>query len=338
MIVLFEHLKKSIDSSKIAFICKNSYYLSTFIPDAKILTQEEQKKVTAELFIYGGGTQFFSFQDNRPLYRKLMSVLKQTLKIIEHKKRYNYTASIGIGIGSFFDRATEFVTRLFFVNMDYISTRDVSSSNYINKWNISHAKQFTDICYLIKNKKAIQTKKTIEKVGIIVRDWNHTKNSATYYKSILKLFTQLENKGYKPTLIVFSEKSDSYWMSKIHEFKNVLIWKPNNNTVVEFMDRLNKFDIFVTARFHGAIFSSLLSKPFIGINVEKRLDTVADEYTGLSKKWSHPFNVQQCIKLIIDINDSYEKYNNVRYECFHHIETANHMKEDFTKFLNEIFT
>ena len=73
MLILFNYLKQKIDVQQIAFICKNVSYLSTFIPEAKILTIEEQKVVTAELFIYGGGTQFFSFQDQVPVLIKLWS-------------------------------------------------------------------------------------------------------------------------------------------------------------------------------------------------------------------------------------------------------------------------
>ena len=339
MLVLFDYLKRIVDPEQIAFICKNASYLSVLIPDAKILTIAEQKKLTSELFIYGGGTQFFSFQSKRTKVRQFISKIKFAIKRLEHKRKFKYTASLGVGVGPFYDKATELSTKKHFKVMDYIAVRDNLSFKYMQDWNIIKVKQFTDICYLLDNQKYIEDPR-IEKIyniGIIVRDWNNTENNLRYYDSISELFIQLKDIGYNPTLIIFSKDSDHYWMNRINEFENILIWEPRNNSMHEFIISLNNFDIFITARFHGAIFSALLNKPFISIIVEDKLDIVAEEYSKASKKWPYPFDVSQCVDFVQELNNNYTESNKYLLDvCLEHKNLAISMKNEFTAFLDAI--
>ena len=200
-------------------------------------------------------------------------------------------------------------TKNLFLRMGFIAVRDKYSYEKCKEWGIKNIKLYSDLCFLMNDEiKLKKTKNNIKKIGIIVRDWPHTKNGAAYYEKILPLKNNLLLKGYFVNIIIFSQYRDVYWLNKLKRQTDVIVWDPANNTISDFIYKLNEFDLFITSRYHGAIFSALLEKPFITICVEQKLELISDIYHKCSKKWCYPFNIDECVDFVSDINKNYKTY------------------------------
>jgi len=107
--------------------------------------------------------------------------------------------------------------------------------------------------------------------------------------------------------IVFSDLRDNDWLNTLKLInEDILVWNPDIDRIENFMDKLNNFDLFISARFHGVIFSTLLNKPAISIAIEPKLELVKEN--AVCKVW-HPMNdnKEQLLSFVNDYNAGYEK-------------------------------
>ena len=134
--------------------------------------------------------------------------------------------------------------------------------------------------------KAINKSKR-KKIGLIVRDWVWEETGRAYIEPLKKLYDN--NSDFDFQYIVFAPFKDPKWMDDLKD-SNVLFWNPEKDTIHGFLECLNEFDAFVSARFHGAIIGALLSKPVICIEIEPKLRILTEDIPELLL-WEKPFNL-----------------------------------------------
>lgn len=141
------------------------------------------------------------------------------------------------------------------------------------------------------------SRKTLgSKIGIILRDWPHSWRGPQYLAAIKELYLLLKHQGRSVQLISFCSKSEIEVLTELFDnTENILCWIPQEISVKDFFSELSMFDIFFTARFHGAIFSALLEKPFICIDLEQKLSIIAKELGLEAFLWKHPFNIKEAL-------------------------------------------
>ena len=119
------------------------------------------------------------------------------------------------------------------------------------------------------------TKGEIRKVVVIPRDWPHTTLGDSYTDSLFQVVRELRNAGKKVEFIFFA--NDIEWTRRLKDKNERFIaWNPEKFTIFEFIKMLSDYDAFITARYHGAVFASILKKPVVCIEVEQKLRLVAD--------------------------------------------------------------
>lgn len=326
MIILVEKLKFYFHEQEVIFTVHKNIYDKNILNGFAKIDHSDINSIKVSCFVYGGGTQFYSFgpniqniqyqikkilSDPRILIKKLTS--KFTLSETKEDKNYTFLAALGIGVGPFFQRRNkkvELMAKNLFSNMDYLSVRDSFSEQKCREWDIKNYRHDADLCYLmdVEKKLVIRRRKELKKIGIIVRDWDRTFEGHAYYAKIDSLIDDLNKRNYQVDIIIFSEKSDHYWMKYVEDKQNILIWKPMTQTYIDFLQHLNNYDLFITGRYHGAIFASLLNIPFISIVVEQKLELISEVYKYGSEKWKYPFRNQECLSEVENIAKNYEKY------------------------------
>lgn len=301
--------------------------------------------------IYGGGTQFYSFKEQnfftKPLFLiKLLSSPKNLLKYINYKfnnnshKSNHKTIALGIGLGPFVDKTIKDKAFNTLSKMDYASVRDSYSYDQSIMRGLENVDYHTDICYSMKSNKFILNKeiRSIKHIGIIVRDWNLEKNGRKYYEQISSFVELKKSEGYLITYITFSSIQDAYWVNKLKKAnENLLVWNSEKNNLNNFIVELSKFDLFITARYHGAIFSSLLRKPFITIEIDPKLKLLSEVYNTSSKNWSYPFDLRELITYFNEINQDYNSFvKEIDNETKKQIKIVKKMESSFRNELHKI--
>lgn len=275
------------------FLINSSYLKSGFLPDWEI---------------YGGGTQFFAFQSNfnTTLLQKINFAIKNpgliTKKIrnVFSKTAVNRSkiAFLGFGIGPFYDNqeaitnAKEKISEAHFVGV-----RDEVSRRYCDDWNISatlgadvvFSSYFMEIDF-----KKQENKSSKKKIGIIVRDWDWEKSGRDYINNLLEFYKFYSNAELQ--FIVFAPSKDKEWIVKLKN-ENPLIWDPKKYSIKSFLEALNEFDGFISARYHGAIVASLLQKPVVCVEIEPKLKILTEQVKEI-KLWQKPFDKEQLAAFV----------------------------------------
>ena len=136
---------------------------------------------------------------------------------------------------------------------------------------------------------------------------------------------------------MFAGSNDAEWITWLTS-RNIpyISWNPDTDTFSGFVRRLAEYDIFITARFHGALFATLLGKPSICIGVEEKLELFADLLDQGGRLWRHPFEPDACLEAVDNLRLSYARATAVLKNV---AETqgrlANKMVADFTRFFQE---
>jgi len=307
MIELYRILiKKGFTNNNIAFNCYYDAYLHNLIPNINFIHITDNS-FTCDNYIYGGGTQFYSFNKNYFSFKKYIKLItKYFIKNLKPKK--NKVFALGLGLGPFEDCIKEYDTKFNFIKTDELWLRDTKSLDYCKKWKIKNLNKGTDICNIIKydNTKTI---KSSYKIGLILRDWQNDKLEH-YYESVINLIQYLIKNNIEFEPIIFSDRKDLIWEKKLLDIGvDYLKWDPSVEKSYDlFINKLSKFSLMITSRYHGAIFSSQLEIPFITIGVEPKLEMIAELYKNGSFCWKKPYNLTQIIKYINLIKENHDEY------------------------------
>nr|WP_315255268.1 polysaccharide pyruvyl transferase family protein [uncultured Flavobacterium sp.] len=338
MCVFENYFLKEFDNTELNFVGDENNYVLKFLTNSNYLKPD----FYPDWEIYGGGTQFFAFQSNykTSLLQKINFAIKNPVfikkriknifsKTIENKSRI---AFLGFGIGPFYENQEAIINaREKISEAHFVGVRDEVSSQYCDEWKISatlgadvvFSSYFTEIDF--KKSKNIRSKK---KIGIIVRDWDWEKSGRNYINNLLEFYKSYSNVELQ--FIVFAPSKDKEWILKLKN-ENPLIWDPQKYSVTSFLEELNEFDGFISARYHGAIVATLLQKPVICVEIEPKLKILTEQVKEI-KLWEKPFDTEQLNNFVSTLDYDIDYTKSLKERKL----KADHMLLEFKKRYNEI--
>jgi len=329
MVAAYHVARNVFATDEIAFLCWDAPYIYKLIPEAHIIPiNDVAKKTQTDILLYGGGTQFYSFPLSRIRLLKIEKIKNLLLYLfrphavfeeVKHRIKkspeliaHNRSAALGIGLGPFESSSIEEKrTQRLLKKMEFVAVRDPISAKLCQSWGINSFIHGTDLCYLPNLWDIDRSKKndhslspSFEKIGVIVRDWKHNIEGMAYFEKIFHLIHELRRKNKKVNFILF-KKFDIEWLDRLEERgENSIVWDPDSNNINEFLEILSGFDAFITARYHGAVFASLLGKPSLCIAIEPKLEIIADQLKNLAAVWRTPYDNEKALRMIqqLEIN------------------------------------
>jgi len=101
-------------------------------------------------------------------------------------------------------------------------------------------------------------------------------------------------------------KTDKKWLELLEaKSEDIRVWDPEHDDIKSFLEYLSEFDVFLTARDHGAVFASILGKPVVCIGIEEKLCLIAELLGAGARLWEYPFQPSRCEELISDFDYGY---------------------------------
>lgn len=269
--------------------------------DPKVNWIHYKKPCHVKYFIYGGGGQFFSF-DNSNLNRdgfiqKLFKSLKNQDNLISLIQRImikrnesameslvvaDKVASYCIGFGPFEIKNRDFVrAKKFIGRADYISFRDEKSNFYYKQISgMANAKVYSDPTFdtdiwLGSNFPVLEDKsKSVYDYSYVLRDWPFDKKAQDKIDKVLAHARSKKDKGYKVRLVSFSKIKDSNIINRVTDIE-WLIYDAKKDIPNKFLEELAfKSLVVITTRAHGAWLLASYQKPTVIIAIENKLRQV----------------------------------------------------------------
>lgn len=292
-------------------------YISEILPDVAIVERSSPSLITSSLFIYGGGTQWYSFpktHGHKPIIGELYSRIKNRTNEIKDSDKYNaqVNLALGIGLGPFL-AGNEKQTLNIFKRFQYIGVRDQESYRICQKHTIDQSFLRADVCYADKlwNRSGIQ-KKTAgsKKIILIPRDWPHTTEGSKFLDPLYNVAKQFRNKGYQVEYLIFSKLREVLTMKYLDEKgEKCIVWDPREDPDIDqFLTCLAKSDLVISARYHGIVAAATLGIPSIAIEVEQKLTLASQTLSSGCLLWKQPFSQQELVTLINNIFDNYDQF------------------------------
>ncbi|MBN1551754.1 polysaccharide pyruvyl transferase family protein [bacterium] len=359
-------LKDHCGIEDIAVQAYHSSYVKRLCPGVSIFDRESTGKISCQLLVYGGGTQFYSFERTRKCLKNkisafLQSSVKQKLKTVrnvfeKHTRKpstvkssipiFNAmkTCAVGIGIGPFVAGSSEVDnTRRKLKEMDYISVRDPLSASWCTTWQIPF-QEYTDICFdpvILNLKLPSETRHNpVKRTGFIIRDWRHTREGMKIPASIREAVKFLRKNDDLPAYFSFCANTDKRWISNLTtDRESLYIWRPMQMNLNDYLINLSTCDVIVTQRYHGLIFAAMQGIPVIAAGVDPKLIKGA-EAVGLDDYiWYPPFSFKDLIRLIEQVRYHKDDISDrVRMKTADLAQTAQNMINHFVSYAEtEVF-
>jgi polysaccharide pyruvyl transferase WcaK-like protein len=328
MVAVHQVAARLCPAQETGYLCRPASYLRTLVPEARVLRLRDRDPLAVRLLLFGGGTQFYSFppsgrqrgfvtrarrilREPRLLPRKVAQRLVPT-RPKELPDHADTIAALGVGVGPFVTgSAGETQTRELFAKMRYVSVRDARSYELCRQWGVKNLHHHADLCFWPDFQAAhvsasMRENRRIRRLGLIVRDWPHSEEGDSYHQSLLAVADGLHRAGKAADFILFAGRHERIWLKRLKATKShVVCWNPETDSIRTFVQRLASYDLFLTARYHGAIFATLLEKPAICIGVEPKLGLFADVLGAAGRCWKYPFDASECLRLIGEIDADY---------------------------------
>ncbi|MFL1894423.1 polysaccharide pyruvyl transferase family protein [Aquimarina sp. 2-A2] len=334
MLVLENYFLKEFDDVHLNFIGEQSLYPKSLLKKSEY--REQLKRY--DWLVYGGGTQFFAFKESESysLLKKISMVLKKPQLLLDKlynekiEKRVDKISFLGFGLGPFHNNQgmiRKAKSRL--IDASFIGVRDEISFNYCNDWGLTSFLGADIVFSKYFKLPQLKTKmaKSKKRIGIIVRDWNWNERGTIYTDKLKQIYSQYsDSEDIELDFIIFSSVKDKNTFKSLKS-ENPVVWDPSESTVDQFISKLNDYDAFITARYHGAILGVLLRKPVICVEIEPKLKILTKQLSEL-QLWAQPFEIESLIDHINNLNYNVE-YKDI--DVF--VDRANNMLAEFTKAL-----
>ena len=286
MVAVYQVVTRVFEPGSITFHCHDTGYIKRILPGVLAIVPDSVNRPVADILLYGGGTQFYSFPLTKArripslgsLVRNLKEpthigpkILRRIRQLIPHTEVPQKLAAIGIGLGPFVKDSYELreCERLF-RRMEYVAVRDNYSYRLCQEWGCKNLSLRSDLCYLpglwqeFESKCCRGTNGGLKRIGVIVRDWKHTCDGDSYAEPLFRTIDSLRRTGKTVEFISFSAAADREWIKRLKERREcITTWSPERGSISSFLDYLSSYDLFITTRYHGAIFGSILRKPTV---------------------------------------------------------------------------
>jgi len=286
------------------FIGNAASYISLYLPKERYLLKKNFHRHFFRTLIYGGGTQFFSFENKLKNEGKLKLFLTNPIrffkkalhflekKLLSPKKSQEFLYSVGIGLGPFTENSKkEYEAKASISLMNGVFVRDKFSYDFARA-NNNNTHLGTDICFLpnvINFNQYHRNRESIKKIGIILRDWNYSKSGSLYLDKVLEEASKLAYNNYEVDFILFKDEPQCELKIRTLNYRTIK-WDPDSQKLEDFVKVLSHYDLFISARFHGVIFGSLLHIPSIAIEIEPKLKVTKELLNDGVCIWSQPFD------------------------------------------------
>ncbi|MGI9887706.1 polysaccharide pyruvyl transferase family protein [Vibrio chagasii] len=279
--VIYDKVVSEFDSEDILIRSKTKvmdYPLVELIGESIVKTVDDTRDLKAENIIYGGGTQFFFFKKSSSLRHKISMAISNPylIWIFFQRRLFKYRIDakshyVGVGIGPFEDESKLEQLKGHFENYDSFFVRDKVSERYALKLGIDRVQRYTDICFSEDYNNILKKRNKVSKIAVILRDWPHSNSNFT--ASVLN--EKLSNEDGIEYIILGNDLTLEKELKSLGlKFKS---YDPNKEDFLDFIKYLNNFDLIVTSRYHGAIYSVLLEIPCIALSIEPKLSIAANE-------------------------------------------------------------
>ena len=312
--VLMRELDDLTQSDQIGVLCHPAPYMERLVDKARLVSRGRSDNVNAKVCLYGGGTQFFKFRNPSKWFNRLKLAIanpgfairwllgKSAQKI--HAEKY---AMIGIGFGPFED-ADDFaqdVSRKIGA-CEMVSVRDIWSYEFAQSKGHKHVALGADIAFrssfrigIEKEAKSHQQNSTTDhgSIAFILRDWSLGGGHENSANQAMLAAERLKDQGFEIDFVIFSRDPDLD-RSKLAQIGQIVQWDPENQTEESFIGGFQKYQLVITARYHGAVFSFLLDRPVIGICVDPKISLFMDQIEQGEFKWNLPYDVDELVRLV----------------------------------------
>lgn len=260
----------------------------------------------ADLIVYGGGTQFFAFgnpseADAVPpasLLRRILRKLTNPKEILIglrsrqgfHRDRQTPVIGIGLGIGPFVPGTTAAETAVAELvrRMKMVWVRDVVAAAFCRQHAVDTSVAGADLCFTTAFRDTVRfvdrpppaAYGPSQRVGIVLRDWFDL--GPDFFVRMIAVAGQLRDRGIEVRFLSFAPSDRAYLSALSAAGEEVLAWHAGYASIEIFWAEIAAHDLLVTSRFHGAIFALLSGRPFIAINIEPKLESLASMVPELS--------------------------------------------------------
>ena len=278
--IVYTNLNNKFPDLNVAIWGSQKSYLEKCYPKATILTKKDLMDTECEHLIYGGGTQFYDFGQKRKI-KDILFLIKNPkylwFKITNKKASYidaksEYFLCCGLGPFSPGSKVKEnALSRM--GDSPFLYLRDKKSIDYCKEVGIK-AQTTVDMCF---SKSLKYKRKKNGRIAIILRDWSFTDSSYTIdalYNDILNI------NNYEFDIVTFGSDEKTKKFAKEKKI-NLVAWDPEIMDINDFVNILSCYNIIISSRYHGVIYSILLNIPVIALPIENKLVQAAKELDGV---------------------------------------------------------
>ncbi|ROR07727.1 polysaccharide pyruvyl transferase family protein [Erwinia sp. JUb26] len=292
MISVINIVKKVVKDEHISVGVEHPELAKKFNP--KVDWVHIKKPISAEVVVFGGGGQFFSF--NPPpgikigFFAKFKKALKAQENIFSAVERvyvsykgaidkiffYKKMSAFCIGLGPFDNKGKSFERAKHIINKcDYISVRDDKSKAFCEMLGYKNAVEFTDPSLLSNIWYPEEVAKPYYSedgyVSLVLRDWPHDANGQNCIAEMIKFGEYLIEKGEKVRFVSLYKEREAQLLADNSRFE-WLIWDPKLHTIPEFMNEfINNSEVIISSRAHGVLLPASLGVPTIAVAIENKL-------------------------------------------------------------------
>lgn len=228
-------------------------------------------------------------------YRSSLSILGQVIALQSLKTVIKGKVIIG-GVSLEYPRTKtgKLTLRSFFKSVDYFFIRGLETYNNLIKLGVPREKMsmICDFAFHLDKKssnKSNEYSKVIKETGkltvaLILREYSHGLHRENYIKAIKKLISKLIEQDYNVFFIPTSyayliPENDLIFLEKelgvdYRQIINIKDFDPE-----EIISMIRNFDIVITTRLHGAVYSTLANVPTIHIYEDRKsLEVIKDVF------------------------------------------------------------
>jgi len=330
-------------------------YCENLVKGPVYVARQGNVAIHSDFVIYGGGTQFFSFDKKKRAesslckYRRIVKGLldgsvpfrriwKKVLCEIEVKSNAK-TAFMCIGLGPFHAEAEEMKTVEKLSGAHLIIVRDDLSYQFCKGRRII-AQQNADIIYAknlwLQEGERADVYKENRKLTFIPRHWAHDA-SGRHFDSMIKLALKCKDNNFNTAFLIFDKYNDASLVNEIrkHGFR-IEIWDPCESKIEDFARHLQSSELIVTARAHGAIVGATFGIPSLCVEVEPKLKIMASQLKTGAECWPQPFDADIGYQKINLMLKNYNYYKRGIMESFNELSvSANQAANKLELFLRE---
>lgn len=266
------------------------------------LEEKDLKGAVPDLIVYGGGTQFFSFDGppaQQPTTSRIMRIARKLItpgayaaslktRVTTARSQRIPRIAIGIGVGPFSDTASAHATAALLRNMALVWVRDSQSEEFCRSNGVSNLLLSSDLCFTEAFARStapalaqIRSDGQPKQIAIILRDWKQLDYG--FFRRQIEVAERLRGAGHHVQFVSLSRHDYTFLTEMSALGEDVLVWDPLRSRLEMFWKYLAEKDLIVTSRFHGAIFALLSNTPFIAIEIEPKLRNLRDMVPELGR-------------------------------------------------------